>query len=401
MKSKPFLLFLKSALALASLVSLVVASRSAVRDFGDFRYNSAHVGSIDFNAFLVSARYLWNGINIYDPAIYQKYKLDMPYLPNSFVFFFPFLPLSLSLGRWIWLALNLLFTVLIAREISDSFLERKHLFLLTTLLICSAPWGNMIHFGHCTLWSFYFFLLALRWDRENRPLLSGLAIALCLLKYALTGPMLLYFLVYRRSWKNVAVAAGIHGIVFGVFCLYLKLSPWDLFMGPLRLAKDINASSYGYLDLYMFWFRIMGRPMPYLYLLSALLVAGAWVWVLYQQNKQSRKDDLGMLALTAMAVLTILYHNFYDYVGVLFPLAWFLEKFPSQRRWAVLAIGLPLFWVFYVSQHYFEFFPHMEGLMAFMKSDGYLIFLSLLWYLGLGLLWFQLKTTGAEKPLAA
>ncbi|HTC21281.1 MAG TPA: glycosyltransferase family 87 protein, partial [bacterium] len=395
---KSFSPFLGFFLALASLVSIIVAGRSAVMESGDFQYNSAHVGSIDFNAFLASARYLWNGYNIYDPAVYHKYGLEMPYLPNSFVFFFPFLPLSLSLSRWIWLILNLLFTVLMAREISGLFLERKHSFLLAGLIICSAPWGNMIHFGHCTLWSLYFFLLAIRWDRQNRPLLSGLAIALCLLKYALTGPMLLYFLVYRRSWKNVSVAAGIHAVIFGFFCLYLKLSPWELFMGPLRLARDINASSYGYLDLYMFWYRVMGGPMPYLYLLSVLVVAGAWVWLLY---KKRQKDDLGMLALTTMTVLTVLYHNFYDYVGALVPLAWVLEKFRPSRQWAVPVIGLSLLWVLYVSQHYFEFFPHMEWLMVFMKSDSYLIFLSLLWYLGLGLLWFQLKPSGVEGKLTA
>jgi hypothetical protein len=35
--------------------------------------------------------------------------------------------------------------------------------------------------------------------------------------------------------------------------------------------------------------------------------------------------------------------------------------------------------------------------MSFIKSDNYLLGLSLLWYLGLGLLWLQLKVNSEKK----
>jgi hypothetical protein len=392
--SKAVGFFLGAALALATLASVVIASRSAVRDFGDFQYNSAHEGSVNFHEFWDSTRALFQGYNIYDPAVFQKFNLLSPYLPNSFVFFFPFTLLSLRLARALWLALNLLFTILLARQISVLFWDKKHFLLLLALICCSAPWGNLIHFGQCTLWALCFFLLALQWDREGRPILSGLAIAFCLLKYFLTAPLLLYFLVYRRSWKNVAVAAGIHAILFGVFCVYLKMSPWDLFRAPFLISKTFGTAQFGFLDLSSFWLRITGKSMGLPYLLSALPVAGAWIWLL---NRNRGKDDLGMMALTAMAGLTILYHNLYDFLGAIFPLVWFLKGFPAKRETMVLTVGVVVLWVLYLSSHYLEFFPRMYWLMDLMRGDGYLLFVSLLWYLGLGCLWFQLKAEAPER----
>ncbi len=96
--------------------------------------------------------------------------------------------------------------------------------------------------------------------------------------------------------------------------------------------------------------------------------------------------------------LTILYHNLYDYVGAIFPLVWFLKRFPARKEGLVLAVGAVALWVLFVSSHYFEFFPHMDGVINLpYQLDGYLLFLSLFCrYFGrLGLLWFQLK---ADRP---
>ena len=391
-RSKFLVLFLGIPLALASLTSVVIASRSAVRDSGDFQYNRNHEGSVNFHDAMNSAQCLIQGYNIYAPDVVQKFDLACPYLPNSFIFFFPFVPLSLHLGKVLWLALNLLFTVLLSRQITALFWEKKYFFLVFALITCSAPWGTLIHFGQYTLWSLYFFLLAVKWDRENRPMLSGLAIALCLLKYVLTAPLLLYFIIYRRSWKNVALAAGIHAVIFGIFCFYLKMSPWDLFLAPVRMGKAIDINQSGYLDLFKFWSRVLGGDALFPYLLSALLVAGAWIWLLFRQKGN---DDLGLLALTVMAGLTVMYHNLYDYMGAIFPLVWALKRFPEQRGWMVAAVGIVALWVLYFSSHYFEFFSHMEGVRNFMNSDVSLIFESSLWYLGLGLLWVQLKAAGS------
>src|ERR1700722_16024641 len=195
LKSKPFDLFWKTFLALATVVSVLLAGRSAVRDFGDFQYNSAHIGSVAFRDILNEAQCLVQGYDIYNPAIIHQFNLDCPYLPNSFVFFLPFTALSLPVGRVIWMALNILFTLLLAREISVLFWEKKNFWLVFALIACSAPWVTLMHFGQYSLWSLYFFLLAVRLDKENRPVLSGIALAFSFLKYVLTVPMLLYFLL--------------------------------------------------------------------------------------------------------------------------------------------------------------------------------------------------------------
>jgi hypothetical protein len=395
---------------LAALISAAAASRSALRVPAEFRDNPAQVenaylqqgwssvneGSVNFHQLWLSAGYLLRGYNIYDPAVFEKYKLASPYLPNSFVFLFPFVPLGLNLAKCVWLALNLFFTVLIAWEIASLFWEKKYFPLLAALIVCSAPWGTLIHFGQCSLWSYYFFLLALRWDREKRPFLSGFALAFCLLKYVLTAPMLLYFLLYRRSWENVAIAVVIHAVIYGFFCLRLGVLPWELPFLSVQAAHYSGAIQNGYLDLFAFWSRIAGHSLKAVYFLSALALACGWSWTLLKLRQSGSRDDLGVIALTVMVALILMYHNIYDFVGAIFPLVWFFRKFPVKKEKTVLAVGIAALWVLFVSPHYFEFFPHTDWLVDFMKSDGYLLFLSLLWYLGLGFLWFQLKVEVPE-----
>ncbi|HXL72661.1 MAG TPA: glycosyltransferase family 87 protein, partial [bacterium] len=228
LKNKAADIFLKCSLALAAMISVVISSRLALKDIGDFQYNTAHKGSIGFRDFWNSTYYLFHGYNIFDPLIVQQFHLVSLYLPNSFLFFFPLVPLGPQWGKVCWLSVNLFLTVLLARQISVLFWDKKHFLILAALIACSAPWGILIYSGQFSLWSLYFFLLALQWDKENRPILSGLAIAFCLLKYALTVPLLLYFLVYRRSWKGVVLGVGIQAALFGFFCLYMNLTPWEL-----------------------------------------------------------------------------------------------------------------------------------------------------------------------------
>jgi len=383
---QPARLALKACLALACLASVVICSRSALKDTGEFQYNSAVQGSMNFYENFQNAFYLRQGIDIYDPAVIQKYALQPNYLPNSFLMIMPFTYLPWPLARGLWLALNLLFTVLLARQISDLFLGGRQFPLLFALVACSASWATLIHAGQFTLWSFCFFLLAVKWEKEGCPVLSGLAIALCLLKYVLTTPLMLYFLIYRRSWKNLAVAGLLHGAVFSLFCLWLKLSPVELFMGPVRSAKAMGVQRRGYLDLLAFWDHLTGKATGIPYYLSVLLVLGVLAWTLLRLKG---KDDLGALSLTVMAALTVMFHNNYDYVGAVFPLAWCLQK-PLLKDRAALAVLTVAVLVLYVTSHYLEFFRGMDAVMDFMKSGAYLGGLALLWYAAFGLLAWRL-----------
>src|SRR5580698_4155360 len=118
LNSKTSTYFLGALLSLATLVSVSLAARSAVRVPAEFRddpaqaetsylqqgWSSVREGSVNFHQFWLSAGYLLRGYNIYDPAVFEKYKLASPYLPNSFIFIFPFVPLDLTPAKWVWLA---------------------------------------------------------------------------------------------------------------------------------------------------------------------------------------------------------------------------------------------------------------------------------------------------------
>src|ERR1700677_25257 len=121
---------LKSFLAVFCLASVVISSRSALKDTGEFQYNASVQGSVNFWENWENAKCLAAGNNIYDPAVIQKFNLQPNYLPNSFVFLFPFTALSWPMARGLWLALNLFFTAWLAWQMSVLFWEKKHALLL-------------------------------------------------------------------------------------------------------------------------------------------------------------------------------------------------------------------------------------------------------------------------------
>ncbi len=97
----------------------------------------------------------------------------------------------------------------------------------------------------------------------------------------------------------MAVAAGIHAVIFAAFCFfYLKMSPLELLRAPFLISKNFGTAQFGFLDLSSFWLRITGKAMGGALSSFGLAdLAGTWIWLLSRYRGKGRPEE--SLALTA------------------------------------------------------------------------------------------------------
>src|ERR1700677_2592726 len=233
--------------ALVSLITSVGMGLSS-RGGNDFKYNWE-------NAF-----YLLKGYDIYNPSVIQQFGLFPHFPPSCFFLLFPLVVFPESSVKIVWLILNLTFTVLLVRNLLELFWDRKYFWPALALVVCSSPYQTLIHLGQYTLFSFYFFVLALKFNRQGQTFLSGTALVFAFFKFTLIVPMLLYLWIYQRSWKNTAIAVGFHVFFHEMISLYIGKSFFYLLVAPFEFStKTADRVTDGYLDFFAFWFRLTGQ----------------------------------------------------------------------------------------------------------------------------------------------
>lgn len=333
---------------------------------------SSLMNSTDLQEHWVNTKSLISGSNIYDESVYQQisssaasqYGLkpyDMyPIYPVSCYFMLtPFALMNWTTAKITWLLLSLLLTFLLAKDISNLFCSGKHFPLLLAALVCSIPWRHHVIYGQNAIWSLYFFVLSIKLNGQNKTFLSGLSLALALFKYSLIGPMCLFFLVYKRVWKNILIAIGFHGVVLFFFSIYLHQSIFYLLVTPLLWCA--HKSGGGAYDFFGFWTLLNGHPFWIPYVGSGILLA-ALTFILTRKNIY---DDAGILALTAMVSTILTYHSMNDYVVVVFPIAWILTLEKWDKSLSVFLIGV--FLIGYLRGHYFHLDWHQFN--AYISGD--------------------------------
>jgi Glycosyltransferase family 87 len=340
-----FLKFLLTALFAFGLFNAVYSSITDSTDLQEHWFNTKN---------------LISGSNIYDDAVYNQiasaaasqyslkpYDMYPIFPPSCYAILTPFALMNWQAAKISWLVLSLLLTFLLAKELSNMFCSGKHFPLILAALVCSIPWRQHILYGQNAIWSLYFFILSVKLNGQKKTFLSGLALALALFKYSLIGPMCLYFLVYKRVWKNLLIAAGIHGAVLCFFSLYLHQSILYLILTPLKWCG--HKSGGGAYDLFGFWSLLNGHPawIPYI---GTLLALAALVFVLSRKNL---KDEAGVLTLAAMVSTMLIYHSMNDYVVLVFPVAWLLAQPKWDKGLVLFCVGI--FLVGYLRGHYFHF----------------------------------------------
>ena len=246
-------------LALMALVSLGAGAKNAVMFSQDFQWDAAKALCLKMDPYELSQ----NPDGVYENTSLSEFyrlftdeglkqKMEANQFPSLLLLLFPYTLFGPFTARILWLVSNVLFTVGIA------FLLKKTLFkelsdfeyyVVILLMIAGTPFRNQLGVGQHTLFSFFFFMLALWLDKteiKGQRTLISLSLAVCYFKYTLTAPLVLYF-IYRKRYREVAASVITHVVLTVFSALWLKKSVLYMLTAPLKVA--MNLSSEGGLDI--------------------------------------------------------------------------------------------------------------------------------------------------------
>ena len=241
----------------------------------------------------------------YYESIDAPQKMEANQFPSLLMLLYPWALLPPDAARLVWLITNLLFTAGILVLLRFTFLkdcDRYWFVVLALLMLAGTPYRNQLGVGQHTLFSLFFFLLAV-WlaDRKHGSIPSALCLAVGVFKYTLTAPLALWF-VYRRKWKELGIAVLIHVALTGVAAFWLQEPFADMILMPLKVSSAL--ASEGGLD-----FGALFGGSPVAFVLAALLFV--FLFVLALLTKQ--EDGNALMSVLMLWSLVMLYHRTYDF----------------------------------------------------------------------------------------
>ncbi len=317
-------------------------------------------------------------------AFYQSFrdkgipqKMEANQFPSLLMLLFPLTVFPFETAKALWLILNLLFALGSAFLLRKTFFKNtdRDIFLWLMLLTAAGtPFRNQLGVGQHTLFSLFFFMLALYLSEKSLTIPSGLALSISYFKYTLTAPLALYFL-YKRRFREFFISLVPHILGTFVGARILGTSFIDMIREPLMVSSalagegsiDIGALSGGsslsllftgvimagcliaafmlpenrdrfYFSLLVLLSLIMTYHRTYDFFVLSLAAAGT-VLSGYDPVKLLKEGALSPAgkALTACYLLTLLYF--------FFGLRVFHENTPSLMAGAVLYYGYLLMYV--------------------------------------------------------
>ncbi len=306
-----------AALALLAAISVFQGARNALAFSQDLQWDAAKALAMGVDPYELSqspgkASEYSELADFYrmftDKGLEQEMEANQ--FPSLLALLFPITLFEPAAARVIWLILNLIFTAGIVFLLRNTFFEKAGKYEYSTvvlLMLAGTPYRNQIGVGQHTLFAFFFFMLAV-WFERTRParLEAGntAAAAFCLFvsyfKYTLTAPLALYFL-YRKCYKELAISVGAHVILNGAAALWLGKSFIYVLTEPLKVASQLTAE--GGIDLGV----LLGGKFSYA---VALIIALILTFISIRMPEGREAALFPMLVLWSL-VLT--YHRTYDF----------------------------------------------------------------------------------------
>ncbi|MDO5573953.1 MAG: glycosyltransferase family 87 protein [bacterium] len=294
---------------LLAAVSLIQGCRNAIAVSQDFQWDAAKALTLRINPYIESL----TPTGILDQYHWEDYCLQMEanQFPSLLMLLFPYTLLAPLAARYVWLASNLLFTVLMIVLLRKTFLaalDRRLFILLMLFMISGTPYRNQLGVGQHTIFSFLFFLAAVYFSRRHEE--SGkagytagtiLCLAVSYFKYTLTVPLALYF-VYKRKWKELILSVLIHvGLtIFAVFWLHTGIL--DMIIQPLQVSSALAAE--GGID---FGALLQGSPLAFV--LAGIVMLFLFIMML----KMPQGVDAQIISMLVLWSLIVTYHRTYDF----------------------------------------------------------------------------------------
>lgn len=306
-------------LAGLAAISLYQGIRNAASFSQDFQWDAAKALTMRLDPYELSMTPQDAGRYPDLAAFYRMFtdrglnqKMEANQFPSLLALLFPMTVFDPQTAKIVWLIFNILFTAGIVFLLKGTFFDDAdtYLFAVSTLLmIAGTPYRNQLGVGQHTLFSFFFFMLAVYIDRKGmeKEKRAVIPTALCLFvsyfKYTLTAPLALYF-VYKRRIKELVISVLGHVALTFVFAFWLNKSFMDMITEPLKVASALT--SEGSFDLGA----LLGSPFAFI---SAGLIF-AVIFVIAITYPAGRDKELFALLILWSLVLT--YHRTYDFFAL-------------------------------------------------------------------------------------
>ncbi len=293
----------------------------------------------------------------YYESIDAPQKMEANQFPSLLMLLFPYTLLPPDLARFVWLASSLLCSAGIIWLLRLTFLKDCDRFLfaiLSLLMLAGTPYRNQLGVGQHTLFSLFFFLLAV-WLSAHVQGMKGtiwtvVCLSICYFKYTLTAILALYF-VYKRKWRELILSVAVHVVLTVVAAFWLQKPFTDMILMPLKVSSAL--SSEGGLDF-------------------GALFGGSWVafalagivfillFILALWTKEGY--DVQLISVLLLWSLIILYHRTYDFFPLVMVAGFFLTEENGEKRIfggkvTAIAYALLLLCVFFLLRLFHENLP--------------------------------------------
>ena len=392
-------------LAAMALVSLIQGVRNAAGSSQDFQWDAAKALSMGLDPYDISTGSGTIPDNTPLADFYRlftdkglKQNMEANQFPSLLLLLIPYTLMNPLAARYAWIISNLIFTAGIIFLLRRTFLKEadRDLFIAFMLLmIAGTPYRNQLGVGQHTLFSFFFFLLAV-WlegmypspdsngqgegkekDRKNPALFTAVVICLfiCYFKYTLTVPLCLYF-VYKKRYPEIVLSAAGHVILTAVCAGWLNDSFINMIIKPLKVSSALAAE--GGLD---FGALLNGSALAYVLAIAVMAV------LLVIALKLPDGMDGEFISVLTLWSLIITYHRTYDFFVIVTVLAFFLGYFGKHpeggmvSRFLAAGYAITLISVFFVLRIFSEstvskivvgtiYYIFTISLTAAMKTGG-------------------------------
>ncbi|MCR5688075.1 MAG: glycosyltransferase 87 family protein [Lachnospiraceae bacterium] len=264
-----------------------------------------------------------------------KQDMEANQFPSLLALLLPLTFLPPYAARLVWTTCSLLFTAGIVFLLKRTFFEETGRYAyaaITLLMLAGTPYRNQIGVGQHTLFSFFFFMLAVYIDRRMEKGISCVLISLCLFvsyfKYTLTGVLALYF-VYRKRYKELIISVLAHVLLTMAASAWIGKSFLYMITAPLGVASALSSS--GGIDFGTF----LGRAWP-------MAAAAVLAVLLFMAVKLPENMEGAFFAVLTLWSLVLVYHRTYDMFVLTAASAFFCKKYTSEKVRLILFIWYAL-----------------------------------------------------------
>lgn len=292
-----------------------------------------------------------------DGSIIAKRGIPTAYPITSLVLVAPLSWLPWNLAYGLWFAINLaLFGLMLSVLVELAGFSYRNIRggLLIAFILALAPFHTGFVTGNVALAAVELGVIAIWAARQRHDIATAALLALSAgLKPQIGLCFLLYYLV-RRRWRIFASAVALLALLAAVGLLRLEIShtPWIgnyvndnhvlLESGILANFTPVNPMRFGLLNLQVILYSMVGSVGLANHVAELIGVIVLAIWLVLVWRRTSRQDELELLDLSAIAVMSLLpvYHRFYDAALLVLPLCKVFASYRKARLPAILALLL-------------------------------------------------------------